>query len=564
MLQLIFNIVTKKNKTQKESSSFFSKIKEYKLLFLALLIFAILFWGLLTTHMLEPKEDGLYSGGSTWGDLAFHLSIMTGFEEKGFHALNQFPVYVGEKLRYPWFADWLSALLFKSGLTIQKALILPSIIGILGSIILLYVLTYEITKSKIAGFLSPFLIFLNGSLIGLYYFWQDWKASNQGLDLFLKGLNKPYAHLENHNLNFSNIIDDYILPQRAFVWGLFLGLIVVLFLWRYWNSKNKKDLLKAGIFLSILPFIHTHTFLALVIVSGFLFIFDLINKEDLKLKVKEKFIKWLYFGVPILVVSLPQVLWLFPLGGYHFFGWHFGWMAGNENILIFWVKNLFPHLFVFILAYIFSPSNVRKFYIPFLIVFIISNLFLFQPSDFDNMKLMIWWFILSSILASGFLVLLGQKFKQWGIILSVFIFLSLTVVGSLSVFYEWKTSWLLFTKEDLTLAELIKQNTKPSDIFLTADNHNNPVATLAGRQIVMGYRGWLWSHGINYQEREADVLSMFRGDGRALELFRKYNVQYAVLDKNQYSSFPFNIEFFSKNFPVVYQSQNYTIFKTNL
>ena len=44
---------------------------------------ACLFYQLLSTHMLQPKADGLYSGGSTWGDLAWHLSMISNFIQRG-------------------------------------------------------------------------------------------------------------------------------------------------------------------------------------------------------------------------------------------------------------------------------------------------------------------------------------------------------------------------------------------------------------------------------------------------------------------------------------------------
>ena len=79
-------------------------------------------------------------------------------------------------------------------------------------------------------------------------------------------------------------------------------------------------------------------------------------------------------------------------------------------------------------------------------------------------------------------------------------------------------------------AETIKARTTKESIFLTKDNHNHWVVDLAGRKIVMGFRGWLWSWGINYGQRERDVNAMFAGDA---SLFPKYHINYVILEANQ-------------------------------
>ena len=45
----------------------------------------------------------------------------------------------------------------------------------------------------------------------------------------------------------------------------------------------------------------------------------------------------------------------------------------------------------------------------------------------------------------------------------------------------------------------------------------------------MGYRGWLWSYGIDYSEREKEIRLMYSGKTGAEALFSKYHVRYAVL-----------------------------------
>ncbi|HOX21721.1 MAG TPA: hypothetical protein PKZ02_01975, partial [Candidatus Paceibacterota bacterium] len=150
--------------------------------------------------MLEEKADGLYSGGSTWGDLAFHLSLISGIRERGLEALKAHPVYTGEQLRYPFLSDAISAALEKMGVGLRASLIWPSFIFLMVLIVLLYFLVLKITHSRVGAVLAPFLFFFNGSTFSLPYFWQDFKASGLSLWSFLGQLTKEYGHLADYQI----------------------------------------------------------------------------------------------------------------------------------------------------------------------------------------------------------------------------------------------------------------------------------------------------------------------------------------------------------------------------
>ena len=534
-------------------------LKKYWLLIVLIVFFAWLFYNLLSSHMLYPKPDGLYSGGPTWGDLALHLTLVSNFAERGLF-LHQDPTFYGEKLSYPPFIDMLSAALIKIGFSLRWALIVPSFILIMLSIVLMYVLANEITKSRLAGFLTPFFFFFNGSIVSFKYFLEDYYKSQLSLWEFMKNMPKEYAHLADVNIRFSNIIADYVLPQRTFVAGLALGLVAVFFLWRYWDSRKKNYLLYSGISIGCLPMVHTHTFVALILVAGFLVLIQLF--EDTK-NFKSLVRDWTYFALPVILIGLPQFAYIFPWGKEGFTKYNFGWMKGDDSIWVFWSKNLSPHIYVFILAFIIAGNKLKKFMVAFLGVFILANLFLFQPHDYDNMKLMLWPFLISTILFGLFIDYLFKKFCYWAIFITIPIIISLILVGSLSVYREYYLSWKMFSLEDIALADFVKNNTPTDSLFLTTDQHNHPIPTLAGRQVLMGFRGWLWTHGVNYQKRESDVFKMFSGGPNAKELILNYGVNYAVIDKNKINDFHINPSFFNSNYQLFYDNYNFTIYKLN-
>jgi hypothetical protein len=507
--------------------------------------------------MLEPRPEGLYSGGSTWGDLAWHLSMISNFVERGLTAVKENPIFPGIKLSYPFLPGLLSAALVHMGVSLQASLIWPTLVALLCAVTGMYWFARSLHTGYEAVF-APILFFFNGSIVGCYYFWQDLRKSDVSLGSFLNHLPVDYANLGGHNLHFSNIISDYVLPQRAMVFGLALGIPVVLELWRYWERRRKTHLFYAGLLLSPMPLIHSHTFVALAIAAAFLFLIDLWLKPNAW---KDLVDGWANFALPVMLIALPQIMWMAPTRSASFIRWQLGWMKKNDGLAIFWLKNLSPHLFVFAVAAFFVEKRFRQFWAAFVGVFLLMNLVVLEPYDFNNMKLMLWAFLVSCVGTAGFFAILRRRYARIGILISVLLTMTLVATGCLSVYRELRLHWLMFSTEDLQLAKYVREQTPKDAIFLTSDRHNHPIPCLAGRRIVMGYRGWLWTYGIDYRNRERDVLNMYRGASNMNDLLARYNISYVLLERNRATEFPQNELVWRSKFPVVYGSPTFALLK---
>ena len=238
-------------------------------------------------------------------------------------------------------------------------------------------------------------------------------------------------------------------------------------------------------------------------------------------------------------------------------------MAGKEPVYLFWLKNLSPHLFVFAMAYYVARPKLKTFCLAFLALFVVTNIIIFQPHDFDNMKLMLWWFLISCIATASLFENLRRRYPQGGLAFSLVLTAALVGTGTASVYRELHLSWLMFSSEDVGLAQFVKEHTSKDTIFLTSDKHNNPIPCLAGRRIIMGYRGWLWTHGIDYRTRERDVFEMYQGSDRASALLNQYGVDYVLIERDKARDFHENPRFFLRRFPMVYSSQNFIVLKTS-
>ncbi|MGH9901441.1 MAG: hypothetical protein ACRD68_06460, partial [Pyrinomonadaceae bacterium] len=117
-----------------------------------------------------------------------------------------------------------------------------------------------------------------------------------------------------------------------------------------------------------------------------------------------------------------------------------------------------------------------------------------------------------------------------------------------------------FDRDGAALAELIKRETPPRSLILHAPTYNHPVF-LTGRRSLMGYAGHLWSQGLDYAEREADVRRMFSGGPGAEALFRRHGVEYVVVGPLEQLSLQVNDQFFER-YTKVGEAGAYRLYKT--
>jgi len=118
-------------------------------------------------------------------------------------------------------------------------------------------------------------------------------------------------------------------------------------------------------------------------------------------------------------------------------------------------------------------------------------------------------------------------------------------------------------QEEIKLAALVRQTTDPNAIFLTSDQHNHWIPVLTGRQILMGFRGWLWSYGIDYSQREKDVTAMFQGGQTAKDLLTRYHVDYVVIGPSESVAFKANQPWFASQYSLIFTTPHYQVYRLN-
>jgi hypothetical protein len=517
--------------------------KSYTPLAVLLCLFTPIYLGLFVTHMLQVKADGgIYSGGeSTYYDMAYHAAITTSFV----HGANFPPIYTPmppTPLLYPFLPDFLTALLMIMGMSLHSALVATAVPLCLALTGLFYFLALRLVtlagslpglRATWAAAIATFLFLLNGG-IGFVYFFQRWDLSVN------------YTHLPDKGLVWPNVITDMLLPQRTSIFGLSLGLIILSCFALSWERAAKKwrdwpTLIVAGVLAGLLPYFHVHSYVAVGLISGALFL----------LRPRRA---WLCFWLPAIMIALPRLLeFSGSLASTGFVRFQPGWRGQSEpSWLLFWLRNIGLPALLIIPAWISARRSLRLFYLPFLLLLVLSLLVVFSPNDYDNLKLMIYWYAATAVVIGAWLVRIARK--PVGVICCIALIVASTFSGALAITAESRSSRLMFGSAERNAAEFVKANTRPHSLFLTAPSLHHPILSLAGRRVVRGPTAWLWSHGYRFAAREADVRAIYAGRDDALDLLRYYRVDYVYVGPHEIEELRANRAFFDAILPDAYRS----------
>jgi hypothetical protein len=238
---------------------------------------------------------------------------------------------------------------------------------------------------------------------------------------------------------------------------------------------------------------------------------------------------------------------------------HPGWMGqGSGNLLVYLLRNFGLPLLLVVPAWFCVPRVWRLFYLPFVVLFIVALIVAVSPNVYDNGKLMYYWYALTCILIASCLVRLASN--RWRALLAVLAVFVCIASGLAALQSEDLAVTVLFSDEQIAAAQFARDHTDPHAVFLAAPVINQPIQSLAGRRLLRGPTSWLWSHGYEFREREADVKRIYAGAPDALELLRYYDVDYVYVGDAERTQLSARDEVFKNNFNVAYSNDAVTIY----
>ena len=543
-----------------------------------------------------------------WGDWPVHIAITANFAW-GQNFPPQHPTFAGIPLTYPFMSDFLSAVLWRMGLNLPLSYVVPGIILSLvffglyvgvGKMLLTWNkaspaqtggVQFETLHAPPPAFLGliALLLSLFWGGIGFVYWLQEVSTNEAHLVEWLLTPPREYSFWSEKGLWFFTFLYSELLPQRAFLFGLPMFFLCLLLVYLDWQNRKKAYLLLAGLLAGVMPFFHTHSFMALWILVGSvgivwivarvfsqlhskLFRFRFLSRVlatafPLRLPPAKAFTIYLWFIVPFTLLTLIQL----PLfrSSSHLLKFNFGWVKGSENFFIFWFKN--TGLFIPLWWLGFWKGNlsgkVKLLGLASWSLFIIPNLIQFAAWGYDNLKLFTYWYLLGAFFVAVGLWWIWQR-GFIGRLLSIILFVTLTLTGIVEVGRLIDTQHRqigLWSREEQQIATKIRDLSAPDSIFLTAAIHDHPIATLAGRKTILGFPGNAWSWGIDgWYEREQDAHAMYKGGEVARSLWKKYAIDYIMVsDRERYFEKNINERFIGQNSELVLEEGTAKVYKVN-
>ncbi|HEY6045901.1 MAG TPA: hypothetical protein VIU65_04815 [Pyrinomonadaceae bacterium] len=627
---------------------------------------AIAMWLIFLRALLE-QPDGMFTGVlNNYGDLPFHLSVITRFAY-GQNFPPEDPTFAGARFTYPFITDLISAMFLRAGASLRNSMFIENYIVGVALVGVVHRFGQRLLRNRTAAILTPLFVLLNGGF-GWAMLFGDVNKTEGSVFQVLRHIPHSYTILPeiDRAWRWGNSVTTLLVTQRGFLLGIPLAVIVFTLWWtamtdgeirRQGDGQKRREnasspsvppspllpltaqrMLAAGLIAGLVPLIHAHSFIVLMMVGAFLvpwiyrrawtaygiaaFLGGLIIFVTLKYgALNSPYIKaallavviglvanlffflprvhlklWLCFFVAAVVLALPQILWSThhsAVKSQTFIAWQFGWDSDQETALgskpvgtqpidvappldlwikrtpylaWFWLKNTGLFIPLLLVALIWKPDNylvprrLLLFYLPFTLCFLIPNVLKLAPWVWDNIKILFYWWIASAPIVALLLARLWEG-SIWNRVLAASLFVMLTLAGALDIFplLTFQGEYQEFDRDGITFAETIKQTTAPGAMILHAPIHNTSIY-LTGRRSLMGYPGHIWTHGLDFGPREADIKRIYGGAPDAEALLGKYGVDYVVVSPQEHEVVSPNLDFFNR-YPEVANIGEYHLYK---
>ena len=553
-------------------------------------ILFLLCWGafaaglwLIFDRVIFERPDGIYTGYvNNLGDLPFHIQIVASFAH-GANFPPEHPAYLGTTFSYPYMADVLSAIFVRVGASYRDAFLIPNLVLAVSLVGVLYRWTKDLTKDAVAAALSPILLLLSGGLGWLLLF-DDARKGGGGIVAVLASSAHDFTIQGDSIWRFGNAVTTLLVTQRSLLFGIPVAIVVFTLLWQTLRDDGPRTttanrrMLGAGLIAGMLPLIHAYVFITVMVTAACLGVLFREWRD-------RRWRRWAIFVIAASSVALPELVWS-TVGSAasiaSFFGIQLGWELGTSNPITFWIANTGAFIPLVVLGLAWGrvrsvrdpeepastpqpaasplvPSPLARYYLPFVLWFILPNLFRLAPWGWDDIKILFVWYVASVPIVALTLTAIARRAPK-GMLVAGVLVVSLTLAGGLDIFrvVSGQTAYREYDRDGMALADAILADTPPRAIVLHAPTYNPPMY-LTGRRSILGYTGYVWAHGLPYAARQRDIETMYAGGPAALSLLRQYGVTFVEVTPLERSMITVDEAEFT-SFPLVFRSGAYALY----
>lgn len=539
---------------------------------LSILPLVLIGWVLMLNHVIVPASDGsLHSGQSTYGDMCMHLGIISSISvQQSFPP--EYSLLPGTAIGYPFLCDSVSSTFYTLGAGLRFSALLPAMYAYLLVVAGAYLL-FEVWLGRGgAATLALYLFFVGGGF-GFAYFFDLSEAGGGGISQILSGFYTTPTNYTDKGIYWVNPIADMLVPQRATLFGWALLFPCLHLLYRAAILDEHRLFLPLGVLAGCLPLVHTHSFLALGVISLVLLIANCLSlRGGLRL--------FLCYGLIAAVLAAPQLLCFTfkQAASGSFLRLHWNWVNDKDSWLWFYVKNMGLIFLLMPPALACARRESRLFFAGGALLWLICELVVFQPNLYDNNKLIFVSYALMCGLTAEFMAKVWTALREGALrraapVLAAFTLTACFLSGGLTLAREYvsgdhlglggwvESGYQVVSAQQRRLAEYVSENTEPDAVFATATNHNNAIAMLTGRSIVCGAGTFLYYHGLDYQPREAALKLVYEQPAEWLDFYaQEYGIDYLLVSSHERGSWAVDEENFAAELDCVYSDGDLALY----
>ena len=364
------------------------------------------------------------------------------------------------------------------------------------------------------------------------------------------------------NIRWVNPIADLLIPQRATLFGWALLFPCLALLARFALDEEYRLWPALVVLAAPLPLVHTHSALALVLVSAPLFL-RAVLRHSFSWKA---LIPWLSYAALSAALWLPQlfgVIFQQTSSGNHFLRFSFNWANDGDNYFWFYIKNIGLVYLLLIPAFLWAGKKLRWMYAGGLVILTICEFVLFQPNPYDNNKLLFIWHLLGCILVANLIVDLLKKVNPKSVqaILCAMLVFTGTFGSVLTLGREAVSQYQHFDADAIAVAEYVEENTDPRGLFLCGTQLLNPVLSLSGRSILCASGTWVYYHGMEYSAQDAAVRQLLEAPSD--EGLAQWGIDYVMIGPSERADYAVDESWFAAHCTLLYDQGGYSIYQVN-
>jgi hypothetical protein len=530
-----------------------TKIKFPKKEVLVYSSFLVFSWFIMAKTLRLTPEGNISIGTKLWSDFSATIPLIRSFSF-GNNFPPEYPIFAGPPIRYHFLFFALVGMLEKAGIHLVYALNFLSVVSFFLLLSTIYVAGKTLFNETCVGFVAVILFLFNGSLSFLEFFKRNPINPMVLSNIYNNSTFPSFGPYDGKVVSaFWNL--NIFTNQRHL--ALAYSSFILLFIFIYRKSKaNKKTPLSQAVILGVLiglfPFIHLAIFGALGISLAIYFLLF------------PKLRKILFVaGLISLTVAIPQILYMGP-ATQDINYLNPGYLVEKLNITNFvsyWFYNL-GALFVLIpIAIATAKKDTRKYFLPFLSLFIIANIFQFSVEIAANHKFFNLFLIGADLYVANLLVKLWGK--RWYLKTLTVILLFIATLSGIIDFFPVVNDRHMIIKDipNNQTATFIKQTTPKDSVFLNASFLYDP-ASLAGRKIYLGWPYFSWSAGYDTNKRHAEMKSLLNPTSKSMLCLRlmTQGIDYIEIENpTTLEDVDINYRFFEDNFYNIYYNRQENI-----